>query len=245
MTTTTSSGPLVKLLYMEFGKLFHHTAVVTRIGVGEFKKRKVHWIQLNETIFHPQGGGQPADQGTISKIHVIHVYKERSERIDQFEVSHFLDADADSPPPFQVGDKVELNVDEKARGLHARLHSGGHLLSDVVHRLIPNLAGFTGNHSPTDTYVKFKMGEDASYDTKEIVGRAQKECQILIDQKIPVTVTRSKDDLRAIQIGDNEPVPCGGTHVTNLEELVKLEVKGASVNKKEQTVTIKYTLSPL
>lgn len=242
--TTPSAASTAKYLYMEFGELFRHSAIITKVGMGEFKKRPTHWIQLNQTIFHPQGGGQPADQGTINLINVVHVFKERSEKIDDFEVIHFLDVDASSPAPFKEGDQVELIVDERVRRLHARLHSGGHLLSDVVNQIFPNLTGFMGNHSLSDTYVKFKMSQDENYDVKELTGRAQIVCQEMIQQKLPVSIIRTQEGARAVQISDNIPVPCGGTHITNLEQLGQLEVRGASVNKKDKTVTVKYGIIP-
>lgn len=239
-----SSNALVRPLYMQQGNLFKHTALITKIGVGELKKKPAYWVQLNETIFHPQGGGQPSDQGTIFGIKVLHVNKERTDRIEQFEISHYLDWEVGKELPFKEGHAVELLVDEKVRKLHSRLHTGGHLLSDAVGALIPNLVGFQGNHSPTDSYVKFKMKNAEEYDKQalaEVQAKAQNECSKWIQSKLLVAVT-TKDDMRAIQIGDCTPVPCGGTHIDNLAELGSLEVTGASYNKKESMVTIKYKI---
>jgi alanyl-tRNA synthetase len=228
---------------MNNGNLFRHVAKVTEAGVGEFKKRLVHWVRLNETIFHPQGGGQPADKGTIGKINVIHVNKDRSEKIDEFGITHYLDLDGDKPSPFKEGDEVELEVEPAARLLHARLHTGGHLLSDVVNQVTKSaLTGFMGNHSPSDTYVKFRIAEGAEVNLEEIKKEAQRITQEMIEGKVPVEVTRTSEGVRAIQIGNYTPVPCGGTHIANLEKLIQLEVKAASLNKKEQTVTIKYAV---
>ncbi len=233
----------VRTLYMDNGNLFRHVANVTEAGVGEFKKRLVHWVRLNETIFHPQGGGQPADQGTIGKINVIHVNKDRSEKIDEFGITHYLDLDGDKPAPFQAGDEVELEVNPQVRHLHARLHSGGHLLSDVVNKVTNGaLTGFMGNHSPNDTYVKFKMVEGAEVDLEELKKQAQEISKGMIEAQIPVAVTKDSNGMRAIQIGEFAPVACGGTHIDNLAKLIQLEVKAASVNKKDKTATVKYSV---
>ena len=63
-----NSIPQVIPLYMKLGSDLEHEALVTKVGSSEINKMKYHWIQLNETIFHPKGGGQLADEGTINGI---------------------------------------------------------------------------------------------------------------------------------------------------------------------------------
>jgi Ser-tRNA(Ala) deacylase AlaX len=65
----------VNPLYMEQSSLLRHRAIVTKVGTSEINKKKHQWIQLNETIFHPKGGGQPCDEGTINDIKVAYVHK--------------------------------------------------------------------------------------------------------------------------------------------------------------------------
>ncbi len=72
-------------------------------------------IELDRTLFHPQGGGQPADRGWIAG-QVVETVAVRGER-----VLHILSQ------PLPLGE-VEMKIDASARQLHARLHSAGHLL---------------------------------------------------------------------------------------------------------------------
>ena len=72
-------------------------------------------IELNQTLFHPQGGGQPADRGWIGGIAVEGVVT-RGDR-----VMHII---AQPLPPGEVA----IRVDEAAWRLHSRLHSAGHLI---------------------------------------------------------------------------------------------------------------------
>lgn len=72
-------------------------------------------VELDKTWFHPQGGGQPADQGTINRFPVLHV----ENRGDT--VLHLL------AQPVATG-LVELVVDASVRRRHTRWHSAGHLI---------------------------------------------------------------------------------------------------------------------
>ena len=55
-------------LYMHNPQQYHHTTTITAITGGD---KPV--VRLAETIFHPQGGGQKADRGTIGDMIVTHV----------------------------------------------------------------------------------------------------------------------------------------------------------------------------
>ena len=79
----------------------HELAGASRVtAVGEDERR--HWVRLDRTWFHAQGGGQKADQGTISGAEVVHVA-----HAEDGEVNHYLSG----PPPFATGDEVHLEVD--------------------------------------------------------------------------------------------------------------------------------------
>ncbi len=72
-------------------------------------------IELNQTLFHPQGGGQPADRGWIAGIAVEAV----SLRGDH--VVHIL-------PAALTPGEVEMQVDKDVRERHSRWQSAGHLI---------------------------------------------------------------------------------------------------------------------
>lgn len=52
---------MTKLIYLDDTYLFEKEAVIVEIKENERGKAVI----LNETIFYPQGGGQPADKGEI------------------------------------------------------------------------------------------------------------------------------------------------------------------------------------
>ena len=221
----------VRALYMEDSRT-QHQALVTKIGCSEINKKLYNWIQLSETIFHPKGGGQPADEGIIGGVKVAYVHKEipNKSHLDQFEISHCFEME--QPFPFKLGDQVELQVDGSIRQLHSRLHTAGHLLADAVNHCFPELEGFQGNHYPNSCYVKFKMRAPMQTENREVI-KSQVEAKIAswIDQDLKVGSRLEPTGIRNVKVFQNWS-PCGGTHVSRLKEIGRMEVGDLSINKK-------------
>lgn len=231
---------MVKALYMEQANLLKHKAIIARVGFGEVNKKKYHWIQLDETIFHPKGGGQPADDGTINGIPVAYVHKEVFDinRLDQFEIFHCFDESQECN--FNVGGEADLFADPSKRLLHSRLHTAGHLVSEAVSKNFPELEGFQGNHYPNDSYVRFKMlAPSIDYDKDEIKLKAELELRSWIEQDLPVSQTFLPSGIRVVKI-TKDWAPCGGTHLNSLKGIGQVEIADISINKKESKITVKY-----
>lgn len=112
-------------------------------------------IICDQTVFHPQGGGQPADQGTIksssASFHVCHVVK-RDGVVEH--IGSFADENK-----FDIGDQVHMAIEKERRIINARLHLAGHLidyaLSDLG--LKGELVPSGGNLSPQGPYVDYTV----------------------------------------------------------------------------------------
>jgi len=76
------------------------------------------WAVLADTILYPEGGGQPADRGTIAGVEVHDV-----QTVDG-AVRHSLAA------PLTLG-PVSVELDWERRFDHMQQHSGQHLLTAV------------------------------------------------------------------------------------------------------------------
>lgn len=226
---------------MEQPNLLRHKAIVTKVGHSEISKRRYRWIQLDATIFHPKGGGQPSDEGTIAGKKVIYVHKECADkmRMDQFEILHCFDETQELS--FKEGDEVELLVDESKRKLYSRMHTAGHLLAQVVKENFPELEPYHGNHDPKDGYVKFKMLKEFLYDREQLMGKVQPEFQSWLQKDVPVSIVTLSSGMRAIKFGASI-MACSGTHVNFLTEIGQAEITDVSVNKKDKIVTVKYRL---
>lgn len=232
---------MVKPLYMENADLLNCKAKVTKVGKGEVNKKQYQWVQLDQTIFHPKGGGQLSDEGTIDGIKVVYVHKHSldKERLDLFEIWHCFDEN--EALPFCEGDNVELVVDGPLRKLYSRMHTGGHLVAEVTRKLYPMLDPFHGNHDPNNGYVRFKMVQDFSSDKEEMKRQIQEEIAKWLDKNFSVEVIQLPGGMRGVQFCQNV-MTCGGTHVHHLQEIGDIEIPDISINQKEKIVTVKYRL---
>ncbi len=220
----------------------NHKAVVTKIGASEINKKNYQWIQVDETIFHPKGGGQLSDQGKINGIDVSYIHKEilDKNRLDQFSILHCFEEK--QLLPFRVGDRVNLEVNPQVRSLYSRMHTAGHLLAEVVHMAFSGLEPFQGNHDPENGYVRFKFVGDLEACKEEFLKTIQPELNRWIAHDCAIQITELSSGLRGIQ-WDRFVMACGGTHVNHLIEIGSVEAFDLSINAKDKNVTVKYRLS--
>lgn len=80
-------------------------------------------VVLDQTAFFPEGGGQPADQGTLGGTHVLDV-QEMGDTI-----LHTTDG------PLTPGDTVQGELDWALRFGRMQCHSGEHVISGLAHSL--------------------------------------------------------------------------------------------------------------
>lgn len=86
-------------------------------------KEKLSAVELDQTAFFPEGGGQPCDLGTIGDAAVFDVFKENG------IVYHVTDR------MFSAGSKVQGKMDFTKRYSRMQNHSGEHLISGLIHSL--------------------------------------------------------------------------------------------------------------
>lgn len=80
-----------------------------------------YYVILNETAFYPEGGGQPADKGTIENIPVVDV-----QYVDG-ELCHIMES------PLEEGAQVVGRIDWDWRFDLMQQHSGEHIVSGMIH----------------------------------------------------------------------------------------------------------------
>lgn len=181
-------------------------------------------VVLDRTLFHPQGGGQPSDSGSINSVvvkKVIHTEK---------GIIHLAE-DA-------VSGEVSLRVDEAKRRLHTRLHSAGHFVGLVGDQMHWQAVG--GNHFPGQSRVIFKPEREELLanliDTKEFESRVNQFIKEGLERKI----SQNSEGLRMVSWGNLPAYPCGGTHVKNTRDIGVVQITKIKV-KKDQ-ITVSYQL---
>ena len=80
-------------------------------------------VVLDKSPFYPEGGGQPSDIGEINGVKVLYVYEEKG------VIFHHIESELKDK-------KVLCKIDFDKRFDHMQQHSGEHLLSGAILKLI-------------------------------------------------------------------------------------------------------------
>jgi phenylalanyl-tRNA synthetase alpha chain len=217
-------------------------------SVSSCEKKGNQWeIALNQTIFYPQGGGQPSDKGLITgpkgKAHVKHV------KMQGDTVVHECTIEGEILP----NDRVELQIDWNIRYLNMRIHSAGHIVHEAVMKIVPSLIPLKGEHG-ANAYIEYKG--NIPLDKKSLI---QHETNTIVQNNltlltefvsheelekrssyIPAHLPKNKP-LRIAQIEGFQAIPDGGTQVTKTSEVGSIEITDIE-NTADEIVRIHYTV---
>lgn len=190
----------------------------TRVKTVEEKEDGVY-LELEESYFYPEGGGQPRDQGTINGKEVIDLIVK--EGILYHKLASFSG--------LTLNMQVSCVIDEKLRHHHTVTHTAQHVFSAILKDNFDlNTIGFhMGKESIT-----IDVDGVASYETlKEVEDLVNEKIRedlkvktyfktLREAQKLPLRkeVTK-KENIRIVQIGELDYSGCGGTHVNSLKEI--------------------------
>lgn len=177
---------------------------------------------LDKTPFYPEGGGQPADHGTIDTANVLDV-----QMIDG-KILHFIDH-----LPSKQEDLLCI-VDWDRRTDLTQQHNGQHILSAVLYRDFD--AKTIGFHL-SDTYTSIDIDQKLTSEELETV---EKTCIELISQGLKISYVyptdeelealplrkqpKVEDNIRIVVIEGLDHSPCGGTHPSLTSEVMGLKI---------------------
>jgi misacylated tRNA(Ala) deacylase len=224
---------MTKALYLFDSYLKEADANVVSVKDGKF-------AVLDQTIFYPNGGGQPFDTGKIIResedFGVIYVGKFSG------EISHEVDRGG-----LQVGEKVHLVLDWKRRYKLMRSHTAAHVVASLLNQGTGAL--ITGNQLDLD-HIRFDFNLE-TFDRQILEAHVAKANRLFGTDvpvkwyelpreeamKIPGVVKMAGafppdlPSLRIVEIVGVDKQADGGTHVKNLQEvgqiqLLKTENKG-------------------
>lgn len=128
-----------------------------------------HVVVTEQTVFHPQGGGQPSDEGTMESSTGggsvrFSVSAVRMSAASEGEVLHFGqflpgNESAKEGTFFQPGETVTQTIDAEKRLLYSRYHTAGHVLGAAVRRLleaeVPGFDELKASHFPATAACEF------------------------------------------------------------------------------------------
>jgi misacylated tRNA(Ala) deacylase len=201
-------------------------ATVTAVAAGG--------IQLDRTVFYPEGGGQPGDSGRLRAADGRQVVIANTVKAAAAQAP--VHVPADGQPALAVGDRVTAEIDWDRRYRHMRMHSALHLLCAVVD------GGVTGGSIGTDkSRLDFDL-PDTQLDKDKIAAELNRlvsedhpmgakwitdaELQASPDlvRTMSVKPPQGTGRVRLMEIPGVDLQPCGGTHVRRTGEIGRLRV---------------------
>jgi alanyl-tRNA synthetase len=181
------------------------------------------FIELDQTVIFPEGGGQLSDRGKINDVNVLHASEKEG------RVWHECDA------PLEVGAEVEVTLDWAVRLDRMQQHCGEHILSFVCWKLFDsNNIGF---HMNEDTVT---VDLDKALSEEELL-QVEQESNAIIWENRPITVLNLESEeaaklpmrkfnanlqgiLRIVAVENADVCTCCGTHppVTGMVGCLKI-----------------------
>ncbi|HJQ99949.1 MAG TPA: alanyl-tRNA editing protein [Candidatus Polarisedimenticolaceae bacterium] len=186
------------------------------------------FVRLEETIFYPEGGGQPADAGRIGEARVLDVQSSAA------GVFHYVDREVAEGP-------VDTVLDVERRFDHCQQHTAQHLLTAVLldrHGLATT--SFHLGAATTSIEVKGSppSREDLRRFEREINAHLREDRRVTArwvePEELPSLPVRSRGlpeghvgPVRLVEIEGLDLNTCGGTHVARLSEIQVVELIGS------------------
>ena len=221
---------------------YQTTGTAKVVAVGD------NYLILDQTIFYPQGGGQPSDKGVIkSESAELHV---KSVEYNGGEIKHV----GAFKGTFAVGDTVKLEIDWPLRLKNMQLHTAGHLLDLVARQVYPKLVPIRGMHGiGKKLFIEYEGVHELSLDelnkqlTKLVSSKPTIKTQfVTLDELkamsnwIPEHLPTSKK-LRVLSLGDTYHIPDGGTQLKTGEEIWPITV--SAVEHAETSTFVHYIVT--
>jgi misacylated tRNA(Ala) deacylase len=202
-------------------------------------------VQLDRTVFYPQGGGQAGDRGalTLGDGRVLTI-ADTKKGTAPGEIVHV-------PAPGQeellsalaIGTPVTARIDAARRHRHMRFHTATHLLCALVPHPVDGCS-ITADYARLDFHMAEPLDKDALNAglarlvgerhpvTHRWIGEDELDANPQLVRSMSVQPPRGLGRVRVIDVHGVDLQPCGGTHVANTAEIgpvvvTKIEKKSA------------------
>ncbi len=205
-------------------------------------------IQLDRTVFYPQGGGQAGDRGELV------LADGRTVAIADTRKGAPPGGIVHVPAPGQEallealgpGARVTARIDRARRARHMRFHTTTHLLCALVPHPVDGCS-ITADYARLDFHMNEPLDKEAltagiarfvaaAHAVRQHwISEAELDANPQIVRSLRVLPPRSADGngrIRVVEIEGVDAQPCGGTHVANTAEIgavvvTKIEKKSA------------------
>lgn len=199
-------------------------------------------VVLEETYFYPEGGGQPADRGSIDGVEVVDVQPAGEAIVHTCTIE----------PNIEIGDRVACRIDQAFRTYCMRLHTASHALYGAGRRVLDDI-GYGGfGIDETKARIDFetsstiddgvlidleRLVNQTVWESREVLWKTYPRKEALDRPEIAFNAKTEEgltgDTIRVVTIAGDDGAPwdiaaCGGTHVSNTREIGPVTILGRS-----------------
>ena len=230
---------MTEALFRDDASLLVCEAVITAVSEAG--------IQLDRSVFYPQGGGQAGDAGCLRRsdgaaLRIVDTRKGG----EPDGILHLLAPDADLGG-WQVGQRVQAVIDAERRWAHRRFHTATHLLCALVPHPVDGCS-ITASYARLDFHMTEPLDKEAlNAGIARLVAAAHPVRQRWISEaeldanpglvrSMSVQPPRGAGRVRLVEVVGIDLQPCGGTHVDNTADIgpvivTKIEKKSAKTRR--------------
>lgn len=204
-------------------------------------------VQLDRTVFYPQGGGQAGDVGQLQLADgsVVPIADTRK-GVAPGEALHLLATPADASR-LTAGQVVTAAIDWERRQRHMRFHTATHLLCALVPHPVDGCS-ITAGYARLDFHMTEPLDKEALNaglarlvaEARPVrhrwISDAELDANPQLVRSMSVQPPRGTGRVRLLEVEGVDLQPCGGTHVGNTAEIghvlvTKIEKKSASTRR--------------
>ncbi len=187
-------------------------------------------VQVDQTIFFAFAGGQASDIGTIGRIEVG-----EAKKINEATIEYTLT----ETPSFKIGDTVEIKIDLQRRKQLMRLHSAAHIVCFIFEEMtgIHYSKCVGSNVDPNKARLDYELDHNISQYFEELTTK----CNEIFTSDNPInTFANKQDSTRREWECPNlkQACPCGGTHVSNTNQIGKVRFKRKNIGGGKERIEI-------
>ncbi len=207
-------------------------------------------IELDRTVFYPQGGGQAGDTGLLTRADgATLAITDTRKGVEPGQILHLVAPGTDLAG-WTAGQAVTATIDAARRQAHRRFHTATHLLCALVPHPVDGCS-ITAGYARLDFHMTEPLDKEALTDgiarlvaaahpvTTRWITDAELDANPGLVRSMSVQPPRGTGTVRTIRVGRDTLVdyqPCGGTHVANTAEIgavvvTKIEKKSATTRR--------------
>ncbi|OKY77579.1 MAG: Alanyl-tRNA synthetase [Candidatus Methanohalarchaeum thermophilum] len=209
-------------------------------------------VILEQTLFYPEGGGQPSDTGNLDTGDKILDIKD-VKKVNGVIVHYLEETDE-----IKKGDVVTGNVDEERRKAHKRHHTATHIILEACRNILGDHIWQAGSQLSEDE-ARLDLTHFKSITREELYEIEKRANQVVMDNREVKERWMNRNDaeeeygfvlyqggapeskeIRVIEVENWSVQACGGTHCASTGDVGPIKITGTE-SVKDGVIRLKYT----